>query len=159
MIHRTTFLNAVSIAFLGVFAWGALQSSEPAKAAEAQSVSQNSLGVTFKLDDPKEGLLRIALFDSAQAYNSGAAFVSKSVPVNARQSITTSFTDLKPGEYAIKVYYDEDSDRDLDVNALGVPDEAYGFSKNARALLSEPDWAAAKFEFKGGKVLRPIIVE
>lgn len=159
MTGRTLFLNAVSLAFLGVFAWGALQSSQPAKAAGSQAVTGNDLGVTFKLDEPQGGLLRIALFDSPSSYDADISFASKSVPVKAREIMTVNFADLKPGEYAIKAYYDEDSDRDLDVNMLGIPDEAYGFSKNARAMFSEPDWSAAKFKFEGGKVLRPIVLE
>jgi uncharacterized protein (DUF2141 family) len=38
----------------------------------------------------------------------------------------------------------------LDTDWLGVPEEGYGFSKDAKAMLGAPSFSAAKFQYGGG---------
>jgi uncharacterized protein (DUF2141 family) len=38
----------------------------------------------------------------------------------------------------------------LDTNWLGIPKEGYGFSNDAKALLSAPSFSAASFPYEGG---------
>ena len=37
----------------------------------------------------------------------------------------------------------------LDTNWLGIPKEGYGFSNDAKALLSAPSFSAASFQYDG----------
>lgn len=55
------------------------------------------------------------------------------------------FRDLPFGEYAIKLYHDENNNDKLDVNILGIPKEPYGFSNNARGRFGMPDYAKVRF--------------
>lgn len=57
---------------------------------------------------------------------------------------TTKFEDLPYGEYAIKIFHDENDNEELDIGWTG-PEERYGFSNDARALMGPPDWDEAKF--------------
>ncbi len=68
----------------------------------------------------------------------------------ARGSVTTMCIWLPgPGTYALAVYHDANSNKKLDIGALG-PTEAYGFSNNPRILLSPPSYTKAKFEANEG---------
>lgn len=60
------------------------------------------------------------------------------------------FEDLPAGDYAIKVFQDEDGDQVLDIGFFG-PEEAYGFSNGARGLFGPPPWEEASFRFAGGE--------
>ncbi|WP_232279356.1 DUF2141 domain-containing protein [Psychromonas ingrahamii] len=59
------------------------------------------------------------------------------------------FTDILPGKYAMAVIHDENTNGKLDTNLIGVPKEGFGFSNNAKALLSAPSFSAPSFEYSG----------
>lgn len=56
------------------------------------------------------------------------------------------FKDVPCGEYAIKLYHDENMNEDLDKNFIKVPKEDYTFS-NCPGCLIPPSWEKAKFRF------------
>jgi uncharacterized protein (DUF2141 family) len=49
------------------------------------------------------------------------------------------------GIYAISAIHDENSNEELDRNFFGSPTEPYGFSNDARATFSPPDYEEAQF--------------
>ena len=57
-----------------------------------------------------------------------------------------TFDDLPEGEYALAIYQDENKNKILDKNLLGIPTEIYGFSNNARRNFSAPSFQEAKFK-------------
>lgn len=59
------------------------------------------------------------------------------------------FEDIPPGKYALAVIHDENMNGKLDTNRLGIPTEGYGFSNDAKALLSAPTFGAASFPYDG----------
>ena len=68
--------------------------------------------------------------------------------------------DIKPGEYAITVLDDRNSNRDMDKNWLGLPKEGFGFSKNVKpAFLNIPDFEKCSFEIGKEKVKTKIIMQ
>jgi uncharacterized protein (DUF2141 family) len=60
------------------------------------------------------------------------------------------FEDIPPGTYALAVIHDENMNGKLDTNWLGIPTEGYGFSNDAKALLSAPSFSDASFQYDGG---------
>jgi uncharacterized protein (DUF2141 family) len=57
-----------------------------------------------------------------------------------------TFDNLPEGEYALAIYQDENRNKILDKNLLGIPTEIYGFSNNARSTFSAPSFQEAKFK-------------
>jgi len=57
------------------------------------------------------------------------------------------FEGVPYGEYAIKIFHDENSNEELDIGWTG-PEEVYGFSNGARGTLGPPDWDDAKFTLR-----------
>ena len=57
-----------------------------------------------------------------------------------------TFDNLPEGEYALAIYQDENRNKILDKNLLGIPTEIYGFSNNARRNFSAPSFQEAKFK-------------
>jgi len=47
------------------------------------------------------------------------------------------------------VVHDENMNGKLDTNWLGRPKEGYGFSNDAKSLLSAPSFSDASFEYDG----------
>lgn len=54
------------------------------------------------------------------------------------------FTNVAPGDYAITVLHDENSNAKLDT-MLGIPREGVGFSRNPRIVTGPPSFAAVRF--------------
>lgn len=64
--------------------------------------------------------------------------------------------DVGRGRYAISVFHDENNNRKLDTNFLGIPKEAVGASNNASGLMGPPKWKDAVFELKNKSVTQRI---
>ena len=61
------------------------------------------------------------------------------------------FENLKPGKYAFRYFHDENNNDDLDSNFIGIPNEGYGFSNNARVFFGSPSFKKQLFEVKKTK--------
>jgi len=60
---------------------------------------------------------------------------------------TYVFRNLKPGAYAIAIYHDANNNRRFD-KTLGIPEEGFAFSNNARPRLSAPSFKRAAVTVK-----------
>jgi uncharacterized protein (DUF2141 family) len=74
-------------------------------------------------------------------------FAKSSAPASAPG---ISFTDLKPGAYAVSFFHDEDGDGRLATNHAGLPKSAIGTSNNpALGLTSRPSFKKSRFLVSG----------
>jgi uncharacterized protein (DUF2141 family) len=88
-----------------------------------------------------------ALDNCAEIYESeDSVWIGKILPIKDKQ-VTVEIDSLKFGEYAVRVYHDENKNAKLDTNFLGIPTEDYGFSNNVSAWFGPPSWDRAKFLF------------
>ena len=55
------------------------------------------------------------------------------------------FEDVAPGRYGIVVLHDENENRKIDRNFIGLPKEGWGMSNNPRPGFSAPNFEAAAF--------------
>nr|NJM03369.1 DUF2141 domain-containing protein [Desulfobacula sp.] len=53
---------------------------------------------------------------------------------------------LPCGEYAVKVFHDENGNGELDKRVFGIPAEAYGFSNDARGTMGPPEYEKTAFQ-------------
>ena len=58
---------------------------------------------------------------------------------------------LPEGEYAISLFHDENENKELDTNFIGIPKEAFGFSNNVLGLMGPPSFNKAKFKVSKNK--------
>lgn len=65
-----------------------------------------------------------------------------------------AFTNLAIGTYAVYVFHDEDNDKKLKTNFIGMPKEGMGVSNNAKGHFGPPKYDDAKFVFnKSGEAM------
>jgi uncharacterized protein (DUF2141 family) len=67
------------------------------------------------------------------------------------------FYDVPAGRYAVGVMHDEDDDDHFDQGIFGIPQEGYGFSRDARGSMGPPSFESAAFDYDGASVLRQTI--
>ena len=110
----------------------------------------NAFGGTGTLEitalgfDNTKGTARIALVNSAENWEAQVPFKGFSRPITDGKA-RVRVEGLPFGEYAIKVFHDENNNKDLDTRIFGIPAERYGFSNNARAPFGPPDFEDARF--------------
>jgi len=63
-----------------------------------------------------------------------------------------NFDDLSPGIYAVGMMHDENDNRKLDTNWMGMPTEGYGVSRDAARKFTTPRFTDAAFSYGGGTV-------
>lgn len=107
------------------------------------------LTVTVKGVRSADGAVFIAVYDSEKNFMKPPLAKASRKLDAAKGELTIVIHDLPSGKYAIASYHDENGNGKLDTNALGIPQEGYGFSNDARGALGPPGFAEAAFEFDG----------
>jgi uncharacterized protein (DUF2141 family) len=112
--------------------------------------AQVRLEVTVSNLRDRDGSVIVALFDSEEK------FLKNAVAVGAVRfkgdTATIVFHDLAPGEYALSTFHDQNDNKKLDTNVLGIPTEGFGFSNKAMGVFGPPTFRKAKIVVKQGTV-------
>ncbi len=100
------------------------------------------------------GSLSCALFETPEGFPSDfMRFAVKLVMTKVQNGeASCDFAGIPPGTYAIVVIHDENLNGELDKNFLGIPNEGYGFSNEAKAGFSAPSFSGARFMYDGGRL-------
>lgn len=97
------------------------------------------------------GSVRVAMFNSESSYTSDkftgeSAFRKEIVPIR-NNSAEYTFTNLPYGDYAIKLFHDEDNSGKFETGMFGIPKVQYGFSNNAHGKFGPAGYDKAMFHF------------
>jgi len=90
-----------------------------------------------------KGAARVALVNSKENYEQETPYKGFVIKITQNQAIL--IIDLPRGEYAVKVFHDENENEVLDTRIFGIPSESFGFSNNARGTMGPPDYEKAVF--------------
>jgi uncharacterized protein (DUF2141 family) len=95
------------------------------------------------------GEVRGALFASRSGWaEEGHEIATCVASVHAHHALC-ELEGVLPGEYAFAFLHDEDDDGALDRNFIGIPEEGFGFSNDARPGLGAPSYESARFTHDG----------
>jgi len=97
------------------------------------------------------GTIACALFDSPTGFPIEYLHSATNIMVIKirDKQARCDFEDMPKGTYALAVVHDKNMNGKLDTNFMGIPTEGYGFSNDAKALLSAPSFSAASFPYDG----------
>jgi len=138
-------LASVGVLLAGLVAAVALV--QPARADETLSAAT----LTIHIENvSKGGIVRLGLYDELGYRTENAKPVaSADVPAVEGETVVT-LRDVPPGTYAIVTYQDLNSNDKMDLTWLGLPLEPYGFSRDAKPVLSKPQFSKVKFTLLTG---------
>ena len=102
------------------------------------------LEVTVKALRNDKGQLRMAIYNDPGEFPRGNEIRSLDISVKSGD-VTGLFRGIKPGTYALAIHHDENLNNKMDTNFVGMPNEGYGFSNDARVFLTPPTFEAASF--------------
>lgn len=92
------------------------------------------------------GQVRGGIYRDPELWTEDPGIVSICTVMVRAHEATCTFAVLRPGRYAAAFFHDEDGDRVLDKNFLGIPTEGYAFTRDAHAALSAPAFERAAFD-------------
>lgn len=107
--------------------------------------SKGRLIINFDGLRSNEGTVKVAITNSKENYKDHKnPFIGLTIPISNKKAVAV-IEDLPFGDYAVKAFHDEDGNDMLNTNFLGIPNEDYGFSNDARGMFGPPSWNAARF--------------
>nr|NQU89441.1 DUF2141 domain-containing protein [Bacteroidota bacterium] len=94
-----------------------------------------------------DGKVGITLFNSEDGFpgDSDKAIEKRYVEIR-NYSAETVFENIPAGKYAIAVYHDEDGDREIETNFIGIPKEGTGSSNNPKSRMGPPRFRDCVFD-------------
>lgn len=96
------------------------------------------------------GRIAVAVHSDAEGFRSGKRPVRTIMVPRTGPVTTVILTGLPPGRYAVAVFHDTDANGTLTLWPIGLPREAYGFSRDARGRFGPPAFEAAAFDLPAG---------
>ncbi|WP_323788061.1 DUF2141 domain-containing protein [Psychroserpens sp.] len=120
----------------------------------AQETKEQEITVNIENLNSNKGHVYISLFNTEASFlNKGFKSTISKIENNA---CTIVFKNVPEGIYAISFFHDENENKIMDSNFLGIPKEDYGCSNNARGFMGPPKWEDAKFEIKNESITQTI---
>jgi len=97
----------------------------------ATATINSNLSITIDGLRNQKGQVCLSLFSSSRGFpnNTQRSVQSKCVPIGSNP-VMVNFGNLKAGNYAVAVIHDANRDGNLNSNAIGIPTEGFGFSRN-----------------------------
>lgn len=99
------------------------------------------------------GTIAVAVYRDADSFRRSADPVKTVTVPRTGATTTVTIRDLPPGRYAVGTFHDTDGNGRLSTWPVGLPKEAYGFSRDARGRFGPPAFDAAAFDLpaSGGR--------
>jgi uncharacterized protein (DUF2141 family) len=131
----------------------------PGEAQQKQDGQVGRLTVIVTGIESDVGQVRIALFDSEDAYGSAKKpYRACSVGIKSKRA-QCLFADLPYKVYAFRLYHDANGNGKFDRDSGGMPMEAYAFSNNAKGYMGPAKWSDAKFSLQSKSMRMEIILD
>ena len=123
-------------------------------AAEAQQGNTINVAVSGMRDN--NGSIRCGLFNSAATFpKDGQQFMGAEAPI-ANGQATCTFNNVPPGTYAVAYFQAAPGQTKMKTGMFGMPQDPYGFSRNATIGMGPPAFNAAAYSYAGGNTTWPV---
>ena len=124
--------------------------------AEAQQGNTINVAVSGIRDNT--GSIRCGLFNSADSFpKDGKEVQGVEVPI-ANGQATCTFNNVAPGTYAVAYFKAAPGQTKMNTGMFGMPQDPYGFSRNATIGMGPPSFNAAAYSYAGGNTTWPVTI-
>lgn len=153
MIEVSNYQIMVKVSKLSACLVAILASLSLPKIVEAESTAKLTVVVDGLLNQKGEVCLRI--YENERGFpQSAAGIVQSGCTKVTGASVTKQFYGLKYGTYAVTLFQDENGDKKLNTNFIGIPQEGFGISNNPPVGNSAPKFSNASFPITKDTTIR-----
>lgn len=92
-----------------------------------------------------KGTIRLGVYNKKENLWEEAGVIKNVEGKINQNTCTLTVYNLPYGEYAFAMLHDENGNKKMDYNWLGIPEEGFGFSNNPKVSLSAPSFEETKF--------------
>ena len=110
------------------------------------AASAASLTIDVSNIQSSKGLVVADLHDGAKGFPKTRKPAAIQSAKAKNGTVTIVFPDIPAGTYAVGVHHDENGNRKLDTNFLGIPAEGIGTSNNPKSSFGPPSFKDASFK-------------
>ncbi len=111
-----------------------------------QSQHGHNLNIEVEGIRNSNGLIGISIYNSPHGFPNDLAKAIKTEFVTIKDNkAKIAINNLSEGYYAISVFHDENGNRKIESNWIGLPKEGVGVSNNVKASFGPPKFNDAKF--------------
>lgn len=129
---------------------------QPGSQSSPLSENKSRLVLNVTGYEAATGQMMVALYTDAAAFDEEAAPLRDAQVTIDGLETQVVFEDLSTGQYAFKLYHDENGNGALDTGAFGIPTENYYFSNDASDPFSAPEFEEAAFTLEAGEAIKTI---
>jgi uncharacterized protein (DUF2141 family) len=104
----------------------------------------SAINVVVTGAEPQLGNVMVTLFNSAENYMQ-EPLAEAAAPVDGNGNARVALGAYAPGDYAVVVFYDKNSNGKLDTGLFRIPKEKIGYSNNARGRFGPAKWTDTRF--------------
>jgi len=116
--------------------------------------AKNHSTITVRIEGLRndQGTVYVSLFDNKKAFgdNKGAVISGQARPAN--RAAVVVLDKVAPGRYALSFIHDENDNKKLDTNWIGIPKEGFGYSKDVMGKFGPPKFDDAVLDVPAGPV-------
>ena len=119
--------------------------------------SSNAQEETFNLTvniagiNSDKGSLLVGIYKTEKSFLK-KPFKSDIIKIINKKS-TVIFKNIPKGTYAVSFVHDENDNKKMDTNFIGIPKEDFGCSNNATGFMGPPKYKDAKFQLTENKTI------
>ena len=112
-------------------------------AAAAAEPAANGAPLTVVVDNVRSNVGRVHVALCPQkTFLKDDCLLESSAP-SQKGSTSVTFANVPPGEWAAQAFQDENGNKKVDQNFIGIPKEGVGFSRDAKIVFGPPKWRDA----------------
>jgi uncharacterized protein (DUF2141 family) len=127
-------------------------------ASTAQAQQGNTINVAVSGIKDNTGSIRCGLFNSADSFpKDGKEVQGVEVPI-ANGQATCTFGNVAPGTYAVAYFKAAPGQTKMRTGMFGMPQDPYGFSRNATIGMGPPSFNSAAYSYAGGNTTWPVTI-
>ena len=110
--------------------------------------SQNKLTLEIGGVSSNNGNVCVALYQDEDSFLDFDKVFKVGSEKALKGEMHMAIDDIPDGEYAVAIFHDENGNKKLDTNFMGIPKEAYAFSKGKVKMFGPPKFDECAFEIK-----------
>lgn len=140
------------IVFACAFAAAIAQADAQSSTAGQSVTGSPKADLTISIADVLPGgIVRLGVYDRARYPDDDSTPVAFANVPAVEGETTVTLHNIAPGTYAIEAYQDVNSNNKMDTSWLGLPEEPFGFSRDAVPFLSKPSFDDVDFTLVAGQ--------
>ena len=123
------------------------------KAAKTGQVTVDIVGL-----HSADGRVLVAMYCGEAGFPGDIKKACANKVANAQKGrLRVVFDAIPAGEFAVSMFHDENANRNLDRNFLGIPKEGWGTSRDAKASFGPPAYSDARLSLAAGEKKQVVV--